>query len=319
SSGRLQPGDTEHLTHCTDYFVVCTWMKRIAALASFFFQHTRPLRASPLRRRALLHSSPPCANGQSARSCFLYKRGVRPSNFAITIVAHENPNSKIKCPLRDRRVFELALFVFDSGGIKTYKNCSSGMHPMKSMKPRALPTSGLASGGFKNEKSLSGSTFSSCDELHKHRGQSSEHRHQPCNDGTNMPFYRRGAASKVPLLILIIVASVGAFGTRNSEIILCWWNLKTYIFQKSFHHSRAECVIGLTFISAQVEGSTSCVEINAVRHEWITYIYTAKSTLYVAEPAFLVAIKQRKFNFELIIQLAPPELPTWAPKFLLPD
>ncbi|CAB0040043.1 unnamed protein product [Trichogramma brassicae] len=40
---------------------------------------TRPLRASPLRRRALLHSSPPCANGQSARSCFLYKRGVRPS------------------------------------------------------------------------------------------------------------------------------------------------------------------------------------------------------------------------------------------------
>ncbi|CAB0030590.1 unnamed protein product [Trichogramma brassicae] len=40
-------------------------------------------------------------------------------NFAITIVAHENPNSKIKCPLRDRRVFELALFVFDSGGIKT--------------------------------------------------------------------------------------------------------------------------------------------------------------------------------------------------------
>ncbi|CAB0044343.1 unnamed protein product, partial [Trichogramma brassicae] len=40
--------------------------------------------------------------------------------FAITIVAHENPNSKIKCPLRDRRVFELALFVVDSGDIKTF-------------------------------------------------------------------------------------------------------------------------------------------------------------------------------------------------------
>ncbi|XP_014235562.1 uncharacterized protein LOC106658216 [Trichogramma pretiosum] len=32
-----------------------------------------------------------------------------------------------------------------------------------------------------------------------------------------MPFYRRGAASEVPLLILIIAVSVGAFGTRNSE------------------------------------------------------------------------------------------------------
>ncbi|CAB0033432.1 unnamed protein product, partial [Trichogramma brassicae] len=42
------------------------------------------------------------------------------NNFAITIVAHENPNSKIKCPLRDRQIFELALFVFDSRGIKTY-------------------------------------------------------------------------------------------------------------------------------------------------------------------------------------------------------
>ncbi|CAB0041071.1 unnamed protein product [Trichogramma brassicae] len=43
-------------------------------------------------------------------------------DFAITVVAHENPNSKIKCPLRDRRVFELALFVFDSGGVKTIKD-----------------------------------------------------------------------------------------------------------------------------------------------------------------------------------------------------
>ncbi|CAB0034342.1 unnamed protein product [Trichogramma brassicae] len=55
-------------------------------LRRFFYNHkgrllddTRQLRASPLRRRALLHSSPPCANGQSARSGFLYKRGVRPS------------------------------------------------------------------------------------------------------------------------------------------------------------------------------------------------------------------------------------------------
>ncbi|CAB0036925.1 unnamed protein product [Trichogramma brassicae] len=46
---------------------------------------TRPLRASPLRRRALLHSSPPCANGQSARSCFLYKRGVRPSKWKSSL------------------------------------------------------------------------------------------------------------------------------------------------------------------------------------------------------------------------------------------
>ncbi|CAB0043928.1 unnamed protein product [Trichogramma brassicae] len=42
-------------------------------------QETRPLRAPPLKRLALLHSSPPCADGQSARSCFLYKRGARPS------------------------------------------------------------------------------------------------------------------------------------------------------------------------------------------------------------------------------------------------
>uniref|UniRef100_A0ABD2WG42 Uncharacterized protein n=1 Tax=Trichogramma kaykai TaxID=54128 RepID=A0ABD2WG42_9HYME len=46
------------------------------------------------------------------------------------------------------------------------KNSNSAMHLVKSMKPRALPTSGLASGSLKNEKSLSGSTFSSCDELY---------------------------------------------------------------------------------------------------------------------------------------------------------
>uniref|UniRef100_A0ABD2WER0 Uncharacterized protein n=1 Tax=Trichogramma kaykai TaxID=54128 RepID=A0ABD2WER0_9HYME len=38
----------------------------------------RPLLASPLKRRALLHSSPPCGISQSARTRFLYKRGPRP-------------------------------------------------------------------------------------------------------------------------------------------------------------------------------------------------------------------------------------------------
>ncbi|CAB0039429.1 unnamed protein product [Trichogramma brassicae] len=58
-------------------------------------QDRRPRRASPLRRRAQLHASPPCAGGQSARSRFLYKRDARPSKGSRLSAAGQSTSTLV--------------------------------------------------------------------------------------------------------------------------------------------------------------------------------------------------------------------------------
>ncbi|CAB0036047.1 unnamed protein product [Trichogramma brassicae] len=67
-------------------------MRRLSLLATLLLHllytvsvYTYKRMSTLASRRALLHSSPPCANGQSARSCFLYKRGVRPSKWKSSL------------------------------------------------------------------------------------------------------------------------------------------------------------------------------------------------------------------------------------------